>query len=62
MFKYFTTPNGKSISINPLHVMSVTEYQISKAYPTLVILGLTNGEKITITDNYLEVVAALSSM
>ena len=60
MFKYFTTPEGKSIAINPLHVMSITEYQMSKAYPTLVILSLTNGDKITITDNYMEVVASLA--
>lgn len=62
MFKYFTTPDGKSVAINPLHVMSVTEYQMSKAYPTQVILSLTNGSKITITNNYLEVVAELSTI
>lgn len=60
MFKYFTTPDGKSIAVNPLHVMSITEYQMSKAYPVMVILSLTNGDKITITDNYMEVVASLA--
>jgi hypothetical protein len=33
---------------------------MGKQYPKSVILSLTNGEKITITDNYLEVVSALS--
>ena len=60
MFKYFQTPDNKSVAINPLHVMSVTEYQMGKQYPTQVILSLTNGSKITVTDNYLDVVAALS--
>ena len=60
MFKYFTTQDNKSVAVNPLHVMSITEYQMGKQYPKSVILSLTNGEKITITDNYLEVVASLS--
>jgi hypothetical protein len=60
MFKYFTTPDNKSVAINPLHVMSITEYSLGKQYPTQVILSLTNGDKITIIDNYLEVVASLS--
>jgi len=60
MFKYFTTPEGKSVAINPLHVMSITEYQMGKSYPTMVILSLTNGSKVTVTDNYMETVASLS--
>jgi len=60
MFKYFTTPEGKSVAINPLHVMSITEYQMSKSFPTVVILSLTNGSKVTVTDNYMETVASLS--
>jgi hypothetical protein len=60
MFKYFTTQDNKSVAINPLHVMSITEYQVGKQYPKTVILSLTNGEKVFITDNYLEVVASLS--
>lgn len=62
MFKYFQTPDNKSVAINPLHVMSITEYQMGKAYPTLVILSLTDGSKVTITNNYLDVVAELSSI
>jgi hypothetical protein len=60
MFKYFTTADGTSVAVNPLHVMSITEYQLGKQYPKWVILNLTNGDKITIIDNYLEVVATLS--
>lgn len=60
MFKYFTTIEGNSIAVNPLHVMSVTEYQLGKQYPKSVILNMTNGDKITIADNYLEVVSRLT--
>ena len=58
MFKYFTTLQGKSIAINPLHVMHIMEYTLSR--PGSVILNMTNGEKINITDPYLEVVNSLS--
>ena len=60
MFKYFTTADNKSVAINPLHVMSITEYKPGKQFPTQVILSLTNGEKISITNDYLDVVASLS--
>lgn len=60
MFKYFTTIEGNSIAVNPLHVMSVTEYQLGKQYPKSVILNMTNGDKITITDSYLDVIPRLT--
>lgn len=60
MFKYLTQVDGKSVAVNPLHVMSITEFQLAKSYPKQTVLALTNGERITVTDNYLEVVAALS--
>jgi hypothetical protein len=35
---------------------------MGKGYPTLVILSLTDGTKVTITNSYLDVVAELSSI
>ena len=60
MFKYFTTIAGKSIAINPLHVMHVSEYVLTK--PNWVTLTMTNGEKLNIANPYLDVVASLSQV
>jgi len=60
MFKYFTTLQGNSIAINPLHVMHVSEYVLTK--PNWVTLTMTNGEKLNIANPYLDVVASLSQV
>lgn len=60
MFKYFTTIAGKSIAINPLHVMHISEYTLSK--PVGISLTLTNGEKVYILGRYEEVISSLSTI